>query len=220
MKFNQSPLMQTGRKFIIAASIASALSACGGGSSTTAAPPLVAATNISVAITSQNAGILVPTPSQQAHFMNGFSAVDGNNNPLSLSFTDISFTGTPANARFRMESTGSTAAYAPAFAEGSVKFGPCIFTIDTSTADVTKFPNHPLAIGKSIKVDPCTETVLVKDLPAGTAFAGVTLTFGTSLTDASPRPAIVTLGTDGSVTINGVNIGTVAMVPKGTTPAP
>lgn len=203
-------------KWTVGLTLSAALVACGGSGGGSSAPPVrVANANVVVPITATTVPALVPAAGAApivATFPNGFSGVNAAGAPVTVTgATTVAFTntggatpglggGTPPG--FSITNGGSTAS-------GTVTFGSCTFTVTASNFPATS----PLAVGKVIKVDPCTMTVnTIGDFSNGTTNTdSVTLTFGTSTSAAFSLP--VTIDGNGTVSVNGVVIGTVPLSP-------
>lgn len=112
-------------------------------------------------------------------------------------------TSTAAPASFAMVTEGKTV-------KGDFKIGSCIFTI-TESAFVAP---HPLAVGGTITVNPCSLTVTV---PAGTTANGTAVTSQANLVMGTTQSTSVQISAavdaSGNVVVSGANVATVTVVP-------
>lgn len=203
-------------KWTIGLTLLAALAACSEGGSN--APPAtvpvtVATTNVVVPVTAATVAALAPAAGAAPTpfvFNSGFSGVDAAGAAVNLGGSTtfaVTSAGTPA--------AGATPATAPAFAitnggntaSGDITFGSCIFTVKTSNAPSTS----ALAVGKVIKVDPCTLTVNTIGDTCGTLSTNdnLTLLFGSTSSISAVFP--VTVSCTGLVTINNTSLGTVTL---------
>lgn len=114
--------------------------------------------------------------------------------------TSVKLTGTGASPKFTVSSGASVA-------DGTMAFGSCILTVTTST-----FPaDSALGVGKTVTVNPCALVATTSGVVAdGTSTtAQVALQLGT--TASATQSATVAVAADGSVTVNGQKVGTVAI---------
>ena len=179
-------------KFGWAAALAAAVvvAACGGGGGDAPATVAVAAANVAAPASKSTvaalSGATVNFPAVPALGTTGTTTLK----------IEVPVAGTGASAAlgtptFNLSSGGNTAS-------GEMSFGSCIFVIRAST-----FPaDHPLALGKTITVNPCEV-----DIPtAGAPATGETRAFDASLqlgnTNSQPVTVPVTLAPNGGVILS------------------
>lgn len=191
-------------KCMFLAGLTSTLVACGSSDPAPVAPIQAASANLTASVNNTSVGALLPQTGAAAPvvvFPNGFSGVDAAGAPAIITgSTTVAFSGTSAAPAFTATNGTSTAS-------GTMSFGSCIFTITSTT-----FPAaSSFGPGKTFKVDPCTVTVNAQGVAVNTVTSRtVTLTFGTSSSTTFSLP--VTVGSNGSVGIGGVTLGTVTLV--------
>lgn len=89
----------------------------------------------------------------------------------------------------------------------STSFGSCIFTVSTST-----IPG--ITVGQVITVNPCQLNVQTGGVQATGQATTVNILLQLGLTPSAPQQSQVTINpTTGTVTVNGVNTGTVTLTP-------
>lgn len=192
-------------KFALGLTLAATLAACGGGDSPE--PMSVANKNTTAAVNATSMAALAPatagaTPTV-ATFANGFSGTDGTAGatPVALTgATTVAFTSSSATPAFAITNGGNTAT-------GNTTFGSCIFTVTASTFP----PESPLAMGKVVKVNPCSMTASTNGANANgiPAARDVVLVLGT--TPSNPIKLNITVNTDGTVVIGSTSVGSVTM---------
>lgn len=116
--------------------------------------------------------------------------------------TTIAIGGTAAAQTAKVTEGANTA-------DGRWTYGSCIFTITAST-----FPSsHPLALGKTVTIEPCTVSVNTTNMVADAPATNRTLTvnFG-----GRPATAVVPVivNSNGTLTVNGGSAGTVTLRPS------
>ncbi|TWO72287.1 hypothetical protein FN976_06165 [Caenimonas sedimenti] len=124
--------------------------------------------------------------------------------------TTIAFTGTTTSATgtgtggsatnpgFSISSGGFTAS-------GETTFGSCIFLIKAST-----FPaGHALSLGSQIRIDPCTLSIILQNMPANSQPLSRAATLKLALAISRGRPINVSVTSTGQVLIGGRVIATV-----------
>lgn len=116
--------------------------------------------------------------------------------------TTVAFTDTSTTPAFSIASGGNTAT-------GTTQFGSCIFVVTAST-----FPaGSRLALGNTVVVNPCNINVNT----AGQQATGVAATRSVALLLGSAASAgasiTVAVNPGGQLTLNGVSVGTVTLVP-------
>lgn len=174
-------------KWVLAASAVAALVACGGGSDPV---KVVVSANTTANATAATTAAVV---GQTFSFPAGV-AVLGTTGP-----TTLAVSGTAAAQTAAVASGGQTAS-------GPLTFGSCIMTITAST-----FPDtSPLALGKTLTVNPCSIGVqtagLVVTGDSTTSNANVTINFGG--VSSSPIVIPVTVSSSGNVVIGTTAVGT------------
>ena len=199
LKFSNSGVTLT--KFALGLTLAAALAACGG--SDTPAVVKVSAIDTTAAVTSTTVASLVTTTPTVASFAAGFSGTDGTlaATPVAIAgATTVAFTSSSATPAFAITNSGKTAT-------GVTTFGSCIFTVTASTFP----PESPLALGKVVKVNPCSLTASTSGANAdGTSvLRDVVLVLGTA--SSTPVKLAVTVSADGTVVIGTTSVGTVTL---------
>lgn len=175
---------------VAAVATAALLSACGGGGGD---QPMVAAENTTLAVNSTVTSAVVQTP---------FDFPAGVSEFGTTAATSVTFTSTATTPAFTIASGSNTAS-------GTTTFGSCIFAVTASN-----FPaSSPLALGKTVTVQPCNLTVAT----AGAAANGVAATRAIALVlgAAASANASITVGVNpgGQLTLNGNIVGTVTLTP-------
>lgn len=176
-------------KWVLAASAAAVLVACGGGSD----PVLVATANVVAPATASTGAALV---GQTFTFPSGAAELG------TTGTTTLAVTGTAAAQSATVASAGQTAS-------GPMTYGSCILTITTST-----FPaSSALGLGKTLIINPCNITVATSGATANGSSSNrnVSLVLGSSTSSGLVVPVV--LNTNGSVSLGGVTLGTVAVTP-------
>ena len=187
-------------EFALGLTLAAVLAACGGGGD---APPVVkvAAVDTTSAVTATTVAALVtPTPTV-ASFADGFSGTDN-----TVADTPVVIPG-PATVSFTSSSTFAITS-GGATATGITTFGSCIFEVTAST-----FPlSSPLALGKFVKVNPCSMTASTAGANADgqPVVRDVVVVLGTTA-PSTPVKLAVTVNADGTVVIGTTPIGTVTL---------
>ncbi len=189
------------RSILAAAALALAVvsSAC---KKDTTAPLQMAATNTSL---NMNSTITSVVAGKAFSFPGGAGALSSEVANQNLALT---FAGTAAAPTASMTITSPTGGAVGSFS-ADVTFGSCIFKITASTFTGTS----ALAQGKTITVDPCKfEAITAGKVANGTASAvNTALLLGNFLSGFTPLT--ISIGPSGTITINGVGIGTVALTP-------
>lgn len=178
-------------KLLFTVLVSAALAACGGGGDSTPVTTTTATSNTTAAVTATTTAAVVNQPFA---FSTGVPAFG------TTTATTLAFTSTAASPAFAISADGFAAS-------GPTTFGSCIFTITTST-----FPaSSPLAVGKSVRVDPCTLTAATSGANANGAAVerAVQVILGTLSSAVRNLPIVV--NANGTVVINGVTIGTVTV---------
>lgn len=170
--------------------VAALVAGCGGGSGDS--PKLVTA-DATVAVNSTTSAALTQT---------AFTFPSGVPELGTTADTSLTFTSSSATPAFAIKSGGNTAT-------GTTTFGSCHFTVTAST-----FPaDHPLAVGKTVVVDPCSAKVD----SSGVAANGVAVTRSASLllgkAASSGTSITISVNPGGTLTLNGVSAGTVTLAP-------
>lgn len=184
---------------IVCGLVVTALVACGKSHPTA---PLVATSNLTVSVSASTVGALVPASGSSAttfSYSSGFSGTNGTGGAaVNLTgATTVSIGGTAAAPTFQITNGGGTAS-------GTLSFGSCDFHITTSTV-------QNLPVGTVLVVTPCNLTVNTSgQLSGSTTSVGVVLLLGGSTSVTATLPG-VTIGSDGTVTVNGTNVGTVTV---------
>lgn len=173
------------------------LSACSEGSSAPAAS--VASADTSASIDKTTGTTVVSSVSSKPFTFSSGVADFGTTSATTLTLASASTSGgTPS---FNLDSSEGKAS-------GDLSFGSCHFTIKTSTFPV----GHPMSVGKTIVVDPCTLTVST----AGTVATGAVTTSTAALllggTKSTPTSVTVAISTDGTVAVNGTTVSKVTVV--------
>lgn len=178
----------TALKWAVGVVVAASLAACGGGSDSTlkAASSNATTTFSSASNTSGVAGTLINTTPYT--YSSGVPAFG------TTSSTTLTVSGTAAAPTFSAVNGTNTAS-------GKLSFGSCVFTVTASTYPATS----PLALGKTVTVDPCSFTAstagkTVSNVPA--VVSTVLNLGGTSGTNSSP----VVVQDDGTIIVNGVTL--------------
>lgn len=179
--------------------LVAALVACGGGSDTVPVTLAVASSNITAGAVNNTtaektatASVLAAVAATPVTFPSGFAGVDAAGAPVAVTeSTTVAFSANAADATkpgFAVESASGKAS-------GTTTLGSCTFTITTSTYPASS----PFALGKTIKIDPCTVKI---DTAGKTANipnqVPVTITFGTRTVTTVQQ---VTVSSSGPVTI-------------------
>lgn len=199
LKFSSSGVVLA--KFAMGLTVVAALAACGGSD----APPVVKVSTVdaTAAVTSTTiAALVTPTPTV-ASFATGFSGDDGTvaATPVAITGpTTVSFTSSGATPAFAITNGGATAS-------GTTSFGSCIFTVTASTFG----PTSPLALGKVVRVNPCSLTAstsgaISDGLPV---VRDVVLVLGTA--SSTPVKLEVTVTAAGTVVIGTTEVDTVTL---------
>jgi hypothetical protein len=164
------------------------LSACGGGGGGDL-PPLVGATNLVVPVNART----VPAIAGQVFTIPRGVASFGTSAPTDVTLNTSTFTISTAGAN----------------ASGTLTFGSCIFTVTNSTFAA----DSPLANGKTVTVEPCTYTVATGGLrvDGGEVARAISLNLGNDGSD--PAQLLVDIAPNGTVTVNGVAVGTITLTP-------
>lgn len=177
-------------KFGWAAALAAAVvvAACGGGGGD--APAAVAATNAAVPASKTTvaalSGATVNFPAVPALGTTGTTTLK-----IETPVVGTGASATIGTPTFTLTSAGNTAS-------GEMSFGSCIFIIRAST-----FPaDHPLALGKTLTVNPCETDIGTSGAPAD----GSTRAFDASLqlgnTNSQPVTVPVTLQPNGGIILS------------------
>lgn len=189
MKFNKLTLAS----LVVASGLL--LSACGGDGNS--APPMVASANTTATINKDTGAATVGAVLDKTFtFPAGAPALGTSSN------TTIKFAGTGTAPTF-------TIAAAEGTATGATTFGSCIFTVTASTFP----PNHPLGLGKTLTVSPCALNIATAGAPADDSPASRIVNMVLGTTTSTGAPFTVTINPNGSVTINGANVGSVTLTP-------
>lgn len=202
-------------KFGLGVLVVAALAACGGGSSDTLAT--VASSNVTVGTDNSTttaktatATVLAAAASTTAPvtFSSGFAGTDASGAAVAVTeSTKVSFTSNATDAT----KPGFAVSSASGSAEGTTTLGSCSFTVTKSSYPTS----HPFALGKTVKVDPCTVQLDTAGKTAGVSgTAAATWTFGTSKTTVNV-PA-VSVSSSGSVSIGSVTIPNLTVTIKTT----
>lgn len=169
----------------------------------TTAPLTVATSNLTVSLSAANIAALVPAASAAPTtftFNNGFSGVNtaASSAPITLTGpTTVAITGTGSAPTFTITNGGGTAT-------GPLAFGSCDFNVSGLTGTVPG-----ITIGTVISENPCQVTLELSGQQVGQGVTvQVTFTLGTA-TSGGNTQVNVTISTNGTVTVNGVQIGTV-----------
>ncbi len=167
------------------------VSSCGGSSSSTPATPVVASdTTVTMNTTTGPAsiGALLNIP---VTFPNGIAALG------TTKSTTLTFKGTAAAPTFELTTADGTA-------KGNLSFGSCIFTFTSSTI-------LSLAINGTytVTINPCSVTLGTKGQSAnGLAQSGTIIYNFQGSTLSANFPVTYTISANGSITLNGVFLGT------------
>lgn len=179
-------------KFMLAAVLTAVLAACGGdGGGSGGSNTLSSTANVAAPVSAGITAAVVNTPISFASGVPAFGTKGA---------TTVAFTNKASSPAFSIASGG-------AIATGATTFGSCIFTITDST-----FPaDSLLATGKVIRVDPCTLDVATSGGAANgsTNLRDVSLVLGTTI--STPISLEVVIGSNGSVTVNNITVGTVTV---------
>jgi hypothetical protein len=177
-------------KGLFATCAAALLVACGSSDAPAPAAPLqYASSNLTVPVTAANAAALVNTPFV---FPNGVPEF-GTTGTTTVTLTDTSTT--PA---FSIVTPNGTAT-------GVMTFGSCIFRITTVT------PGTVLSVGNTITIPDCKASLQVVGQPAnGSSFQGQ-VTFSLNLASSVFQSTLVRIGTDGTLSVNGISFGRVGL---------
>jgi hypothetical protein len=172
--------------------VATTLVACSDGNGT--AQVQVAGTNTTAAVSGTQTAAVVGAP---FGYSNGVP-VFGTTAP-----TTVVFSNTATTPAFSVTSGGNTAT-------GTTTFGSCHFLVTSSTFIS---PPSPLVVGTTITADPCTIVVNNKGQLANGLCTQYTvqLLLGTRLSDGQPMS--ICLAENGDVSIGGIVIGKVTLVP-------
>ncbi|MBK7050073.1 MAG: hypothetical protein IPH54_04410 [Rhodoferax sp.] len=179
--------------------LVAALVACGGGSDTVPVTLAVASSNITAGAVNNTTAEKTATASRAgggcsnpSDLSCGFAGVDATGAPVAVTeSTTVAFKANAADAT----KPAFEVASASGKASGSTTLGSCTFTITTSTYPASS----PFALGKTIKIDPCTVKI---DTAGKTAnipnSVPVAITFGTRTVTTTQQ---VTVSSSGSVII-------------------
>jgi len=180
---------------------AAAMVACGGGGADDAVNVVAAATP--VAITAANKATATAVVGALADKPIAFSAgVPAFSTTAATTVTLSQATSTTADAQFSIASDGKTA-------KGDFKIGSCIFVITTSDFVAPS----PLAVGRTVTVDPCSLTVQTagKAADGSTTTTNVNVVLGNTQAESVAIPVAVT--STGAIQISGATVATVRPVP-------
>ena len=174
-----------------AVAAAALLAACGGGGSSE--PILVANADATIPANATVAGALAGT---SFAFPSGVPALG------TTGTTTLAFSGTAAAPGFDVSSGGNSAG-------GTAAFGSCIFVVTRSTFAA----GHPLALGQTVTVNPCTVNANTTGAVAnGQATSrSVALVLGA----AASANSTVTVGVNagGQIVLNGALVTTIQLPP-------
>jgi predicted small lipoprotein YifL len=183
--------MKSISKLVLSMVMVSALAACGG--SDGPLPPTVITPAVVTAPAS--AGTIAAIVDKTFTF--GDVLAMGTTSPTALKFT-----GGGASPSFAITSPEGSAT-------GATTFGSCIFTI----ASGSTYPaTHPLASGKTVRIDPCALTLATSGTPANGSSnpTQAAFTLGTLVSAGIPLP--VSVSADGTVSVGGVVLPVKAVV--------
>ncbi len=161
-------------------------------------PPKVVTQN---AVIPANAAVVAAIANTTFSFPGGGGAISpavaGQNLALSFGGTASSPTASLTFTTSAGAQTGQVSA--------SVRFGSCIFTVTQSS-----FPTgHPLAVGQSVTVNPCSYTVNTAGQQANGTARSTTATLQLGTTQSAPVPTNVSVASSGQVSVNGQPVGNV-----------
>lgn len=178
-------------KFIVVFFMVTSVAACGGGGSNSAPPVIavVATSDITVTVTAATIGAIVNHPFTFAGGVPDF----GTTTPTTLAFTSAG-----ASSAFNIGADGATAI-------GETTFGPCIFTITSSSFST----GSKLAVGQTVRVNPCSLKVATSGGNANGSSSDRAVSFVLGTVSSAGRNLPVVISANGSVVINGITIGTV-----------
>lgn len=182
------------------------LAACGGGDDPAPAKSVVTAAPVVASFNAATGPTLVAAVEDKSFgFTSGVTAF-GTTTPTTLKLSD---SGTAAAPSFNISSAEGTAT-------GGMKFGSCIFTIQTSTYP----PASALGLGKTITVNPCQVSVSAPGASADGTSTGGTASFVLGTTASTPVTVTVTISSTGVLTIPNpvagqppITIGTATVAP-------
>jgi hypothetical protein len=178
---------------LVALLIGMTLVACGGGGSDAPVPVQVAKADTDLPAAPTTVAAVANTPFA---FSAGVASF-GTTATTTLAFTDTS--DTPA---FSIASGGNTAT-------GTTTFGSCDFLIKAST-----FPaSSPLAVGKTIVVNPCHISVDTQGQAANGQGQPRDTCIWLGTLQSSYTPITVSINPGGQITLNGKSVGTVTLAP-------
>lgn len=181
-------------KISLAASVFSCsvlLSACGGGDAAPSPTKAVASADITAAVTSSTAQVMV---NKSFSFDSGVSALG------TKSATTVDLSGSATAPDVKISSGGNTAT-------GVMTYGSCIFKITSST--IPGLPVTP-AGDKGIEVKPCDLKLATAGLTNGSSNSFVKWILGNA--SSISQGVTVTISSTGVVTVSGTSFGTVTLV--------
>jgi hypothetical protein len=169
---------------------AAMLTACGGGGDNALPVTNVATTNVTAPITAAS----VSAVTGQAFTFNGGVGAFQTASPTTVTLNSAS--------SFSVASNEGTAS-------GNLGFGSCIFTVTQST-----FPaSSPLAVGKTLEVQPCAITVATAGVSAEQNATARAVSFQIEGNASIAKDLTVDITSTGTVVVNGTNIGSVTLQP-------
>jgi len=185
-------------KYTIGGVAMTALFACGHSHPTA---PLVATSDLTVDIGAANIAALLPAAGASPTtftFSNGFSGTGPSGAAFNVpSGTTVEIDGTASAPTFQFTGNGT--------ASGTLTFGSCDFKVTSATGGFAGL----LTLG-TLKVTPCSLTANTSGhLSGSTSTVTVVLTLGNNSSVAIPL--LIQINSDGTVSINGHNVGTVTV---------
>ena len=178
-------------KLALGAALAAALAACGGGGGSATTAALASADTVAPA----NATTVAAVSNVPLTFATGVPEF-GTAGP-----TTVTFNKSGADAGFGIATSSGSAS-------GNATFGSCIFQITASTFSAPS----PLALGQTIRVNPCNFNASTNGATANGAGSTRALSAIFGSTKSSDVLVTITVSPTGEVTVNGVGIGTVTVV--------
>lgn len=191
MKFNKVPLA------CLVLSASALLTACGGGSDSAPVPPAQVATASTVAAINPTTGAAVVSSvlDKTFDFSTGVPSFG------TTSATSLKLSGTGAAPSFAIDSVEGKAS-------GAMTYGSCIFKVTESTFAA----GHPLALGNSFTVAPCTLSVGTAGVTADASAFPTTVTLVLGTINSNPVSVTVSISLAGVVTVNSFTVGSTTLV--------
>lgn len=178
--------------FVLAGSMQ--LAGCGGGDNPTHTAVVTTPTTATINPTT-GAAVVQAVLGKRLSFNAGISAF-GTTTP-----TVLTLSGSGATPSFSLTSGSDTA-------KGQMTYGSCIFTVTSSTYPA----GHRLAKDQVTKVSPCALTLDTAGKIANGNPSSSNVTFVLDASTSSPETVIVSINANGSVMVNGIEVGSATVV--------